>query len=192
MLVNLVAKGKGGTKSVARTNEEAMPCAFAPGALVGGKYVVDELIAEGGVGVVVAARHLALEQRVAIKHLKAAVLDEADIVARFTREGRVAAQINSDHVVRVHDIGQDDRGGPYIVMELLAGADLGRLVARGQQPITQAVDYVLQACDALAEAHALGIVHRDIKPENLFLAERPAAPPVLKIIDFGISKVTPK
>jgi serine/threonine-protein kinase len=166
--------------------------AFANGAIVAGKYLVEETIAEGGIGVVVVARHLALQQRVAIKYLKAKTLGNPTLVERFVREARLAAQLTSEHVVRVYDVGTLPEAGPYMVMEYLVGEDLGQTVQSGPVPIPSAVDYILQACDALAEAHALRIVHRDIKPENLFLAQRASATPVLKIIDFGISKVAPK
>jgi serine/threonine protein kinase len=164
---------------------------FANGALIDGKYLVEETVAEGGIGVIVVARHLALNQRVAIKYLKPKALGNPMLVERFVREGRLAAQIASDHVVRVYDVGSLAEGGPYMVMEYLVGQDLGSLLQTGPLSVERAVDYVVQACDALAEAHVLRIVHRDIKPENLFLAERPSNTPILKIIDFGISKVAP-
>jgi serine/threonine protein kinase len=164
---------------------------FANGALLAGKYLVEETVAEGGIGVIVLARHLALDQRVAIKYLKPRALKNPVLVERFVREGRLAAQISSDHVVRVFDVGSLADGGPYMVMEYLVGQDLGSLLQSGPLSVPRAVDYIIQACDALAEAHVLRIVHRDIKPENLFLAERPSNTPIIKIIDFGISKVVP-
>jgi tRNA A-37 threonylcarbamoyl transferase component Bud32 len=166
--------------------------AFSNGSLVDGKYLVEETVAEGGIGVVVVAKHLALDQRVAIKYLKPKARNNPSILERFVREGRLAAQITSDHVVRVLDVGSVPEGGPYIVMEYLVGEDLAHVVRRGPVPIARAVDYILQACDALAAAHALRIIHRDIKPENLFLAERPANSSIIKLVDFGISKVAPK
>ncbi len=165
--------------------------AFSNGSLVDSKYLVEETVAEGGIGVIVVARHLALNQRVAIKYLKPKALKNPSLVERFVREGRLAAQISSDHVVRVYDVGSLAEGGPYMVMEYLVGQDLGSLLESGPIPIERAVDYIIQACDALAEAHVLQIVHRDIKPENLFLTERPSNTPIIKIIDFGISKVAP-
>jgi eukaryotic-like serine/threonine-protein kinase len=165
--------------------------AFSNGSLIDSKYLVEETVAEGGIGVIVVARHLALNQRVAIKYLKPKALKNPSLVERFVREGRLAAQISSDHVVRVYDVGSLAEGGPYMVMEYLVGQDLGSLLEKGPIPIEQAVDYIIQACDALAEAHVLQIVHRDIKPENLFLAERTSNTPIIKIIDFGISKVAP-
>jgi serine/threonine-protein kinase len=95
-------------------------------------------------------------------------------------------------VVKVHDVGELDDIGPFMVLEYLEGKDLGQAIEDGRIPVVRAVDYVLQACDALAEAHALGIVHRDLKPENLFLTQRPNLPPIIKVIDFGISKTMPK
>jgi serine/threonine-protein kinase len=172
--------------------EGAEPAPLANGAIVAGKYLVEETLAEGGIGVVVVARHLALQQRVAIKYLKPKTLANPAIVERFVREARLAAQLRSEHVVRVFDVGTLPEAGPYMVMEYLVGEDLGRTVQAGPAPIQRTVDCILQACDALAEAHALRIVHRDIKPENMFLAQRASGAPVLKIIDFGISKVAPK
>jgi len=175
--------------SSAPGDERRVP-AFANGAVIGGKYLIEETIAEGGIGMVVVATHLALQQRVAIKYLKPKALSNPVIVERFVREARLAAQITSEHVVRVHDVGTLPDAGPYMVMEYLIGEDLGRTVQSGPLSIDRAVDYVLQACDALAEAHALRIVHRDIKPENMFLAQRASNTPIVKIIDFGISKIT--
>ncbi len=166
--------------------------AFANGTVISEKYLVEEKLAEGGIGVVVVARHLVLQQRVAIKYLKPKTLANPAIVERFLREARLAAQLTSEHVVRVYDVGTLPDGGPYMVMEYLIGEDLGRTIQNGPLPVALAVDYTLQACDALAEAHALRIVHRDIKPENLFVVQRSSNSPVLKIIDFGISKVRPK
>ncbi len=161
---------------------------FRPGAALGGKYVVERQIAEGGIGVIVAATHTQLGQRVAIKYLKPSVLEHEVLVERFKREAQLAASLRSEHVVRVFDVGALEHGAPYMVMEYLEGEDLASVISRGPLPTQLAVDYVLQACDAIAEAHSLGIVHRDLKPENLFLAEKGAGLPVVKILDFGISK----
>lgn len=165
--------------------------AFAIGELIDGKYRVERTVAEGGVGVVVAARHVALNQQVAIKYLKEKSRKNVELVRRFEREARLTAQIQSEHVVRVFDVGTTPASGPYIVMELLSGKDLGAALDDGPLPVVRAIDWVLQACDALAETHALHIVHRDIKPENLFLADRPGKTAILKVIDFGISKLPP-
>ena len=183
--------GSAGTAAAA-DSVEPRPSVFAEGSIVDGKYSIEDTIAEGGLGVIVRATHLGLGQRVAIKYLKTRALADANVVERFEREARLAVQIASEHVVRVQDVGRLPGAGPYMVMEYLVGRDLGTILEEGPLPIVRAVDYVLQACDALAEAHALRIVHRDIKPENMFLAQRPSNTSILKIIDFGISKVAPR
>jgi serine/threonine protein kinase len=158
------------------------------GTVIAGKYRVERVIGKGGMGVVVAAEHTLLKQRVALKF----VLDTSDQDAtdRFMREARATARLESAHVCRVMDVGTTDTGAPYIVMELLSGMDLSaRLRAFGAMPTGEAVDYVLQLLDALAEAHARGIVHRDLKPSNLFLASRGDGSSILKVLDFGISKL---
>ncbi|HEX8796235.1 MAG TPA: serine/threonine-protein kinase [Polyangiaceae bacterium] len=168
------------------------PSSFRAGGVLFGKFRIERVIAQGGLGVIVAATHVQLEQRVAIKYLKPEALSQKAVVDRFLREARLASQIKSDHVVRVHDVGVVDDGGPYIIMEYLEGIDLGRvLMEKGPLLIRTAVDYVLQACEALAEAHAMGIVHRDLKPGNMFLAKRAAGSSIVKLIDFGISKTIP-
>ncbi len=171
------------------TNGESVAKAFSKGSIIADKYEVEHLLGQGGIGVVVVAKHLALNKRVAIKYLKPKALANESIVQRFVREARLTAQITSEHTVRVHDVGTLPDAGPYMVMEYLVGEDLGKVLQSGSLPIERAVDYILQACDALAEAHALRIVHRDIKPENLFLAQRALHVPILKVIDFGISKM---
>jgi len=161
-----------------------------PGDVLGEKYLVERVIAQGGMGVVVAARHLSLEQPVALKFMLPEVLGDAAAVERFQREARTVARLRSEHVARILDVGELENGVPFIAMEYLEGCDLGTLFARGvETPLHTAIDYVLQAAEAVAEAHALGIVHRDIKPENLFLTTRRDGTPLVKVLDFGISKV---
>ena len=161
------------------------------GDLLAGKYLVERVIGIGGMGVVVAAHHVHLEERVAIKFLLPEALSDPNLVKRFLREGKAASKIRSEHVARVYDVGTLENGAPYIVMEFLEGSDLSALVkAYGPLPVATAVEYLLQACEAIAEAHAVGITHRDIKPSNLFLATRRDGSPVVKVIDFGISKMT--
>jgi serine/threonine protein kinase len=162
---------------------------LSPGDTVAGRYVVEELLGAGGMGVVVAARHAALGHRVALKLLSAATSDEADAFARFSREARVVASLSSDHIVRVIDFGMH-AGAPYMVMDLLAGCDLRSEVERRKAlPIAEAVDYAIQACDGLAVAHAKGVVHRDVKLANLFLSMRADGRRVVKLLDFGVSKL---
>jgi serine/threonine-protein kinase len=170
---------------------EAPHPAFAVGQVVAEKFVIQRVIGDGGLAVVLAAKHLALDQVVAIKCLRPSAMEKSVVVERFLREARLAAKISSDHVVRVFDVGRTAEGIPFMVMELLDGIDLRRTVETGPLPFAEAVDYVLQACEALAEAHVAGIVHRDLKPENLFLAKRAAGSSIVKVLDFGISKYVP-
>jgi eukaryotic-like serine/threonine-protein kinase len=161
-----------------------------PGDVIAGKFRVERMLGAGGMGVVVEARDIELDDRVAIKLLLPAALERPDIVARFRREARAAVKIKSEHIARVIDVGSLDDGAPFIVMEYLEGYDLSKPIRKnGRISIPTAVDYVLQACEALAEAHVLGIVHRDIKPPNLFLTLRADGSPCIKVLDFGISKV---
>ncbi len=154
-----------------------------------GKYRVESILGAGGMGVVVAATHLQLGQRVALKFLIPERLGNEEAVQRFLREARASAQIQSEHVARVVDVGTLETGSPYMVMEYLVGSDLSQLLAQnGCFPIADAVDYLLQACVGVAEAHALGIVHRDLKPANLFVARRSDGAGIVKVLDFGISK----
>ncbi len=165
------------------------PLPVRAGDVLVGKYKVERVLGAGGMGYVVAARHLELGARVAIKLLRPEVHDE-DALARFSREARAMFRLKSEHVGKVLDIGRLPDGSPFMVMEYLVGTDLGaHLQARGRLPVPEALDYVLQACEAVAEAHALGIVHRDIKPPNLFLSRRVDGSARVKVLDFGISKI---
>jgi len=138
---------------------------------------------------VVAATHLSLQESVALKFLKPEALTNSGVVQRFLREAQASVRLKGEHVARISDVGTLPEGTPYIVMEYLHGGDLASiLAARGPLAAGEAVDYLLQACEALAEAHALGIVHRDVKPANFFLTRRPDGSPLLKVLDFGISK----
>ena len=162
-----------------------------PGTVLAGKYRIERVLGRGGMGVVAAAYHIQLEQRVAIKLMLPEAMTSPDAVTRFVREARAAARISSEHVARVFDVGSLDSGAPYIAMEFLEGADIGELLARhGRLPAPDTVEFVLQACEALAEAHAAGIVHRDLKPGNLYLANRVDGQRLIKVLDFGISKMT--
>jgi serine/threonine protein kinase len=160
------------------------------GELVADKYRVLDVLGQGGLAVVLAAMHVQLEQKVALKFLLPDFADDAEIAERFLREGQAVIQIKSEHVVRVLDVCHTESGAPFIVLEYLDGMDLETLLSmQGPQPIDTAVDYVVQACEAIAEAHTLGIVHRDLKPANLFLTHRADGSPCIKVLDFGISKV---
>ena len=160
------------------------------GDVLAGKFRIERVLGVGGMGMVVSAMHIHLDERVAIKFLLPEALANAEAVARFGREARAAVKIKSEHVARVIDVGALETGAPYMVMELLRGNDLSVVIRdQGALPVHVAVQYVLQACEALAEAHAIGIVHRDLKPANLFLTARADGSPCIKVLDFGISKV---
>jgi serine/threonine-protein kinase len=162
----------------------------SPGDLLAGKYRVERVLGAGAMGVVVVAMHTQLEQRVAIKFLLPEVLGNQEAAQRFAREAKAAARIRSEHVARVLDVSTLEGGEPYMVMEYLEGQDLGAMLEqRGALPLVEAVDYVLQALEALCEAHLAGVIHRDLKPSNMFLARRPDGSPIVKILDFGISKI---
>ncbi len=164
---------------------------FREGEVLAGKYRVERVLGMGGMGVVVAATHLDLHEMRAIKFMLPAALDNAEAVERFMREARAAARLRSEHVAKVHDVGHLDNGAPYMVMEYLAGADLGSVLKqRGPLPAHEAALYAIQVCSALAEAHSSGVIHRDLKPANLFLTQRPDGTPCVKVLDFGISKVS--
>ena len=160
-----------------------------PGQMLAEKYRVERVLGTGGMGVVVAARHIELNVLVAIKFLLPHVLTNQQAVTRFAREARAAVRIKSEHVARVSDVGTLDTGAPYMVMEYLEGTDLASyLRARTRLSVDRALHFVLQACQAVAEAHLLGIVHRDLKPANLFLTQGPDGSDIVKVLDFGISK----
>src|SRR5215467_5505105 len=161
-----------------------------PGDVLAGKYRVDRVVGVGGMGVVVAAQHIELDEPVAIKLLAPHVAPEGELVQRFIREARAAKKIRNPHVVQIIDVARLEDGAPYIVMEYLEGHDLAELVSRGGPlPVEHAVLYVMQACEAIAAAHALSIVHRDLKPANLFLTATAEGAPCIKVLDFGIAKL---
>ncbi|MDC3989469.1 serine/threonine-protein kinase [Polyangium jinanense] len=161
----------------------------SPGDVLSGKFRIERVLGEGGMGVVLAAHHLHLGRTVAIKLLQPEALKHQELVARFANEARSASRIQSEHVARVLDVGTLDTGEPYMVMEYLEGSDLSKHVKRnGPLAIEDAVEYLLQACEALAEAHVAGIVHRDLKPANLYLTRRADGSACVKVLDFGISK----
>jgi len=180
----MAADGAGGGETALTTEGIA-----APGDVIGGKFVVERVLGVGGMGIVVAARHMQLGQTVAIKFLRRNAAASSESVNRFLREARAAVGLQSAHVVRIMDVGTLEDGLPYMVMEHLSGTDLAHVLeVRRTLPLQEAVDYLLQAMEAVAEAHAVGIVHRDLKPSNLFLTVRPDGTPLVKVLDFGISK----
>ncbi|APR87238.1 serine/threonine protein kinase [Minicystis rosea] len=172
----------------AQPEGEALP---KEGDVLAGKYRVLRVLGRGGMGIVLAAEHTTLRQQVALKMLLPEAAKREDATERFLREARASVAIKSEHVARVMDVGTLDSGEPYMVMELLSGADLAALMQQQRAlPPAEAIDYILQACEAVAEAHSLGIIHRDLKPANLFLSARADGSPLVKVLDFGLSKLT--
>lgn len=171
--------------------EESKPPLLV-GDIVADKYRVDEIIGQGAMGYVFAAEHTHLGHRVALKVLRAGALEHRESVERFLREGRIVARIQSEHVARVSDVGTLKSGVPYLVMEFLEGSDLSKILKQRGEPLSLAdtVDFTLQVCEALAHAHALGVVHRDMKPANIYVTTRLDGTPLLKVLDFGISKAS--
>jgi eukaryotic-like serine/threonine-protein kinase len=161
----------------------------AVGDVIAGKYRVESTLGTGGMGIVFAATHLDLERLVAVKVMRAEMGEHPGAVERLVLEAKLAARFRSEHVCKVLDVGTLSDGAPYIVMEYLEGADLATLLTeQGAFEVSTAIDFMMQACEALTEAHAAQIVHRDLKPENLFVARLMDGTPSIKVLDFGISK----
>jgi eukaryotic-like serine/threonine-protein kinase len=176
--------------SVSRETTLVVPRRRVPGVgdLVDGKYRIQRRIGKGAMGTVVAARHELLQRDVALKFVSAASVTP-DVLARFRNEARMIAAIQSEHIARVLDAGHLADGTPFFALELLEGDDLEQVLRKeAPLPMDEVIDWILQALEGLAEAHALGIVHRDLKPANLFLARRRDGTRIVKLLDFGVSK----
>jgi len=169
-------------------SSEGAEASVQPGQVLAGKYQVTRLLGRGGMGVVVEARRIGLGSRVAIKVLHAHYCDHPEAVARFSLEARASERIRGEHSARVLDVGTSEQGLPFIVMELLEGSDLSSVIRMGRVSLQEAVLYILQACEGMAEVHANGIIHRDLKPGNLFLTRRTDGTPLVKVLDFGVAK----
>jgi serine/threonine-protein kinase len=189
--ISSLLRGLHASRSQPPQARERPPGVPGPGELIDGKYVVEHVLGTGGMGVVLAARHAQLGQRVAIKFMQGKAARDPNAVGRFLREARAAAALSNEHVAKVHDVGTLETGEPYLIMEYLSGVDLKQVLRRsGPMAVSDAVGAVLQACEGITEAHAMGIVHRDLKPSNLFVTQRMDGTPLVKVLDFGISKVT--
>ena len=187
LIVFAAAAGCATTPAASSRTPAKVPLPPAPqvGDVLAEKYQLERVLGQGGMGVVYAARQLELGHVVAIKVLSSS---DPSAAARFVREARLCARFVNDHVPRVFDVGRLASGVPYFAMEYLAGEDLSQLIARGAVPVATTIELIRQACTALAEAHAAGVVHRDLKPSNLFVVQREGRL-ALKVLDFGISKV---
>jgi len=165
--------------------------AIGPGSIVAQRFRILRVLGRGGMGIVFLALHLELDRRVALKIVRDELLAREDAVDRLRHEARNAAKLRSEHSTRVLEFGRLESGAPYIVMEYLEGIDLeAYMMAHGPIAPREAVGLILQACEAVAEAHAHGIIHRDLKPGNLFLATSADGSTTVKVLDFGISKST--
>ncbi len=172
-----------------QVQQHGAPQFARPGEILLGKYRVEDVIGIGGMGCVVRASHLYLQQPVAIKILLPSMVESQSTVQRFMREAQATVKLRSEHIARVMDVSTLPDGTPVMVMEYLEGYDLNQILRHHGPQLPQAVvDLMLQACEGIAEAHSLGIIHRDIKPSNFFITRRPDGSNLLKILDFGISK----
>src|SRR5687768_14204803 len=150
-----------------------MPGAFVPGQVLEGKYRIVKHIADGGMGAVYEAEHLALGKHVAIKTLHPDLSKSDDLVQRLQKEARAASAIGNEHIVDVHDLGRTVDGSLFIVMELLKGLNLAERLKGdgGLLPVARAAHILKQVLQALVAAHKSGIIHRDLKPENIYLIQ---------------------
>jgi serine/threonine-protein kinase len=173
-----------GVRTASLAGDAAGESGVEVGSVIDGKYRVDGVLGEGGMGLVLAATHLRMNQAVAIKIATRA----GSIAARLVREAQFVAQLQSQHIVRVLDVSLLPDGRPFLVLERLEGRSLAALVEAGPMEPARAVALVLQAIEGVAEAHGVGLVHRDLKPSNLFVATQPDGTELVKVLDFGIAK----
>jgi serine/threonine-protein kinase len=184
-LERLVATGSAHAADGPASEREADP--FRCGAIIADKFRIERVLGQGAMGIVLAARHLVLDEMVAIKCIRPELQNVPDTFGRFAREAKTSARLHSDHIARVLDVGVAVPMGPYMVMEYLEGRDLSLVLSQqGPLPVATAAEYGLQICEALALAHAACITHLDLKPQNLFLTRRGELE-LIKVLDFGIA-----
>ncbi|MCB9704810.1 MAG: serine/threonine protein kinase [Myxococcales bacterium] len=172
------------------SERQTAPSSINPGDVLGDRYRVIERLGKGGMGEVFLAEHVAIGRPVAIKTLSGDFHERPELARRFLQEARTASQIRHRNVVDITDFGYTDRGAPFFVMELLEGEDLKSILRRERTlPWPRIVAIVTQVCAALGAAHARGVIHRDMKPDNVF-AVRDGDDEVIKVLDFGIAKIT--
>jgi eukaryotic-like serine/threonine-protein kinase len=176
-------------RSVLRHTDDRLENVVREGEVLAGKYRVERIPGRNGLGVLVQVRHMELGQEVTLKFLVPEACAYPEFVHRFVREARSAVRIQGEHVARITDVGRLESGAPYMVREYLRGPDLSEVLkVRGPLPIEEAVDYVVQACEGVAEGHALGVVHRNIRPTSLVVARRSDGSPLVKVFDFAAAE----
>jgi eukaryotic-like serine/threonine-protein kinase len=164
---------------------------FYAGKTLAGRYRIERRLGAGGMGVVYLAEHVGLEKRVAVKIMIGDFHDRSEVIGRFVQEAKAASKIGHENIVDITDSGETDEGAPFFVMEYLEGRDLGELLkASGKLPLRRVERIINQVCRGLAATHDKGIVHRDLKPENIFVCERTSRPDLVKLLDFGLAKVS--
>ncbi len=159
------------------------------GVLLSGRYLIERLIGEGGMGAVYLAQHTHMRKRMAVKVLHPEMSRMPEVVARFEREAMAAAHIDHPNVAAATDFGKLEDGSFFLVLEFVEGSSLREAIAKGRLELGRAIHVTRQTASALARAHALGIVHRDLKPENVMLVAREGDRDFVKVLDFGIAKV---
>jgi len=160
------------------------------GKVVAGRYRLESLLGEGGMGVVYRARHVLIDRVVALKLIRPDLRGETHLRAWMVREARAANRVDHAHIVDIHDVGETEDGELYLVMEYLIGDSLSSQIAKGPMPIARAVDILEQMTAALARAHDLGVVHRDLKSDNIMITARGGRKDFVKILDFGLAALT--
>jgi len=182
--------GDQATSGVSPVRPPITPADLRIGSVVNGKYRIDSILGRGAMGIVAECQHIELCERVALKFLLTTRnVTHDDLGVRFLREAQVSAKLRNEHIARVVDVGVWLESVPFMVMEYLDGHDLRAMIRRhGRLPPAVAIDFAIQICEGVAEAHAHGIVHRDLKPSNVFVTSRADGSDLVKILDFGISK----